>query len=714
MPLDVYAPCPCGNGQKIKFCCSADIIHELDKVLRAIEGDQRASAVDQLQRLLEKRPKNPAVLAILGSVLMYGNDLDQAQSINDRFLAIDPKNPTALAQSAAIAAIRGNSRLGVERLQAAFEESNGTIGHQVLGAIPVLSDVLLSEGDVLGGYGHAMLYASLLRGSQDEEASKRLSRLRMAPSLPIVLRQEWVLRPAPEEAAWKPKFDAAMELAAKACWLRACEALIALAERVPNEPTIIHNIAVLRGYLGDISGATLWWRKYSTLESLPLEDRVEAEALAQAIDPNPPHRVVEVVRVSLLLQDVDRAMERLLADKRLAPRNREEYLAANAEEDQIPPKAVFFLLDRPALATADEATLDALPRALTDLLVYGRQTDREPRIEFECERGSVLGQIQETLAGILGDALVSTQEEVIGDEREEALALRVSLFPPRDLSIERYRQFVAEETARLIVEVWPETKNSSLDGHAPAAIAAQPQYRVRLLASIFVMEQHNIGRLKLDFNQLRAKLGLPTLDPIDPEGLDLFRLPVWRLSRLILDRLSDEALMIALQRAVTYVYSAAIELIGEAILARASLQGTYDPHELFPLLVQLATTPDKSIEFAQRAQAMENEHGHSPAQFMLMELEYQLALGKEAEIKRLINALSTTHIREPGVSDALMNLMVRMGLITPDGRPRGRERPGTQPAMAAESSPPPGGLWTPDAPAPAPASESKSGLWLPD
>ena len=34
MPIDKYQPCPCGSGKKIKFCCSADIVAELDEAHR--------------------------------------------------------------------------------------------------------------------------------------------------------------------------------------------------------------------------------------------------------------------------------------------------------------------------------------------------------------------------------------------------------------------------------------------------------------------------------------------------------------------------------------------------------------------------------------------------------------------------------------------------------------------------------------------------------
>ena len=51
MIVDAYKECPCGSGKKVKFCCSADIVNELDKVVRAMLGDQRRSALDQVERL---------------------------------------------------------------------------------------------------------------------------------------------------------------------------------------------------------------------------------------------------------------------------------------------------------------------------------------------------------------------------------------------------------------------------------------------------------------------------------------------------------------------------------------------------------------------------------------------------------------------------------------------------------------------------------------
>ena len=52
MQLDAYTVCPCGSGKKIKFCCSKDLLHDIDKILRALVGQQYISALDQTTKLI--------------------------------------------------------------------------------------------------------------------------------------------------------------------------------------------------------------------------------------------------------------------------------------------------------------------------------------------------------------------------------------------------------------------------------------------------------------------------------------------------------------------------------------------------------------------------------------------------------------------------------------------------------------------------------------
>jgi len=46
------------TGKKIKFCCS-DLVSELDKIQRMIEGDQRVACLDYITKLEGKHPSEP-------------------------------------------------------------------------------------------------------------------------------------------------------------------------------------------------------------------------------------------------------------------------------------------------------------------------------------------------------------------------------------------------------------------------------------------------------------------------------------------------------------------------------------------------------------------------------------------------------------------------------------------------------------------------------
>jgi hypothetical protein len=62
MSLDPYSPCPGGTGKKIKFCCD-DLVGELDKIERMVEGEQFVACLDHVTKLDEKQPGRPCLLS---------------------------------------------------------------------------------------------------------------------------------------------------------------------------------------------------------------------------------------------------------------------------------------------------------------------------------------------------------------------------------------------------------------------------------------------------------------------------------------------------------------------------------------------------------------------------------------------------------------------------------------------------------------------------
>ena len=57
-----------------------------------------------------------------------------------------------------------------------------------------------------------------------------------------------------------------------------------------------------------------------------------------------------------------------------------------AKEDQPPPKDAFWLLDRPTPATGVGIKPEEIPRVVGRLFLFGKQTDREARLELVTHR----------------------------------------------------------------------------------------------------------------------------------------------------------------------------------------------------------------------------------------------------------------------------------------------------------------------------------------
>ncbi len=87
--------------------------------------------------------------------------------------------------------------------------------------------------------------------------------------------------------------------------------------------------------------------------------------------------------------------------------------------------------------------------------------------------------------------------------------------------------------------------------------------------------------------------------------------------------------------------------------------------------------------------------------------------GEVAEADRLLNHLRAEHMREPGVAQALFQILADAGIIGPDGRPVGTPGGAGEAAeMIAPGAAEPGKIWTPGSDQP--TGGKKSAIWTPD
>ena len=69
MAVDHYAMCPCGSGKKLKFCCS-DLVGEIEKIHRMIEGEQPRAALRHVEQTLASHPGRASLLDLKATLEM--------------------------------------------------------------------------------------------------------------------------------------------------------------------------------------------------------------------------------------------------------------------------------------------------------------------------------------------------------------------------------------------------------------------------------------------------------------------------------------------------------------------------------------------------------------------------------------------------------------------------------------------------------------------
>jgi tetratricopeptide (TPR) repeat protein len=710
MALDPYTPCPCGSGKKLKFCECAGETAELEKVLNAIDGDQRVAALEQINRVLAQKPTQKAMLALKGIVQVQLGDEAGAKDTVDNFLKVAPTNPVALTLSSLLAAQGGRTDDAVTTLQKAIASSPQEIHYLIPDAILGIAQSLIADGRILAARAHLLLRIAMFgREAEDRPALQLLMQLNRAPDVPLALKQDLAPRDAQGTPPWKAEFDGALDAAANGTWLVAAQRFEALEKQHSNQPDILFNLAVFRTYLGDSSASSLWHR-YAHLPGLNLDDAIEAEVLAQELDPLAENDRIDQMRITYAVKDSGRLLEILASDRRMSRMPVD--LTTLAEEGSPPPRAAYWLLDREVPASGNALTLETVPRVVGEVLLFGKETDRDSRLEFLVTKTSDLVAKVRKLQEVGGEQLgMIEKEEKIGSTfaLDEALVARWRL--PEDTPLEIRRVLIEEQYARNMSEVLPKQSIKTLDGRTPREVASDPAYRIRLLGLIRTYElEYQQKRQTADFNELRRTLGLPPQETLDPAGADFEVVSLLRLDRYDYGRMSDDQLVQVVRRASIVSHVEALRRAALAALERNTLAGKFENADAYEILSQIESDLDKALEYNQKAQEAAKQLGRSPARYLLSEFDLRLARRESDHLSRIITQLQTKHMREPGVAEAVYNKLVSLGLINPDGTPR---MAGGAPPPSAAAAAPTGGLWTPDAGAAPAAGGEKSKLWIP-
>jgi hypothetical protein len=369
------------------------------------------------------------------------------------------------------------------------------------------------------------------------------------------------------------------------------------------------------------------------------------------------------------------------------------------------------LLDRPMPESGAGLARTDVPRLAGLVAVYGRQTDRPERLELTVDRGSAfeatIRAVQDVAGGALGEMI---EERVIGSVSPTDQALNWRWHLPRDTSPDDRRRLIAEERRAAITERWPDLPKPVLAGKSPRQAAGDPQLRIPLMAAVLILEQgSNSDRDAEAVAQLRSELGLPQPDAIEPGEPPAAALPLVRVSRLKIDALTDDDLVILYTRAVLVGANSAIAILAREAVRRPSIAARIPPSDSYRRLIAIESDPSQALALINAAREQSQSAGESTAPWDLAELELHIRSGDADEAKLALARVEREHRDDPDVAAALYRLLYDTGVI-PEELPE--QTPAYEEPAAMTSEPAAAGsrIWTPDSDRPA---GGKSSLWTP-
>ena len=188
------------------------------------------------------------------------------------------------------------------------------------------------------------------------------------------------------------------------------------------------------------------------------------------------------------------------------------------------------------------------------------------------------------------------EEKVIGSVSPTDQAINWRWHPPKDTPPETRRQLIEEERRAAIVDRWPKLPQPALHGKTAVEAAGDPELRIPLLANLLILEQGGNSDRDVDsIAELRRDLNLPQPDAIVPDGQSISGLPLVRVSRLKIENVSDDDLVMLYRRSILVgAHAATLRLAREAV-ARPSLADRIPPADAYQRMIAAERDPDKAL-----------------------------------------------------------------------------------------------------------------------
>lgn len=724
MTVDQYAICPCGNGKKIKFCKCKDSLPELDRITTMLEGGQVVPALDRINRVLEEHPDAAWALAIKGRILLNLQEYSSLSDNAERFVRLQPTNPLALTQRAASQVFRGQVTEATESILEALTESGRNVDSFVLEIVSVLAFALANSGQFLSARAYATLALSTEGFEGGRTAAHVLQELNTSPSLNHLLKALPPNRPRPERVEWAERFDEALGLLRSNRIALAETKFSSLARAYPGEPSILSGLLSCAVWSANGEAQADCFAKLSRCEQLDMVERSKMLATSLLVEPKMSQLAVNLVSLSADVQDITQTEIAFQAHPLFSPIPERMLRGFVQEEDEVPPRSAFQILDQEVPADDVPLTPDNIPESMSVVLLFGKQTDRAARIEVPSILPRFAQAVREALKAAAGDLELKEEKgfpvpfTVASEPRASMINRRITRVEADSLISQFQDKRLGHRLADQPVPVLGVRSLRDVAGDESLRLQREAIMRVLENTEQFLEEASIL-------DEVRQAAGLEKLPPIvvrtsdDVEDVDNAD-----LGRIDCSQLDEDGLAYLMQRSHIIHATCVIKKTAREVLGRAA---TADNTELLSMahmmLIENDDSPESALKSIGEAKKYFDSVGIDKAQLLLMEVPIRVRLGDSDGFQNVMRTLTTEYRGHEEVMAALQQILVSIGLINPDGSPRmggpspggpgsmGQMQGGPMAAAPAQAS---SGLWTPDGgSAAAPASQGSGKLWIP-
>ena len=583
--VEPYSPCPCGSGEKFKWCCHK-VEAYADKARRLFEGGQTEAAIKAVDEGLRKEPGNPWLLTRKAVMQLRLGDAESAKITLRQVLHKNSKHIGALVLLTRCVLETEGPVNGAGMFQETLKSTEEAKRPQLAGLANLIASMLAATGHTPAAIKHLDLVARL--GDPERAAGPALRSLESNPRISPWLKDRLELAPAPAHLDHdsKKRFEEALGLALAGLWAPAAGIFDHLAGRDQGGEAD-YNLGLCRLWLGDESGAVGPLRRRSRRLGHSTE-AVDLEAVAQLIEPIHPDDRVEHVQLTWPLRNREALLQALRSKNDVFDDGPAPLDPADPESPEVD---TFALLDRPMLEEQDGQglTADQIPRILGRVSVGSETVGLET---YDDGRVDSLGDRFTALAG-MSIAPAHPRTKVLGEETRSGLALVWEWLYPAGMEPAEARRLDLEQRVRVLRDGWPATPIPSLGFRTPEEAVGDTQATIYLRAALCQFEQEReLEKAGMDFAALRARLKIESEPAIDPESVDLARLPLARLVAVPADRLNDERLVAFYRRARGVMMTEAMEAAALAIIGRPHLfaNGQVESVSVFTDLASIATS----------------------------------------------------------------------------------------------------------------------------